>query len=231
MTDKYNYKVIHFDKQEIPNILIDHLPVDEISFADLGCGDGPWFQILLAKKIISPSKSVYAVDTNIARLDNIKKRFPWITTIACNADSIPEIEDKSIDWVFSTMVMEHIPDEVKYLLEIKRILNPRGRAYISTVFKHKRAWYFRKRNGESVLDTLHLREYTDMDSFRKLITDNCGMIILDLEKKPMKFPLMDPLIFLVGKYIHIGNRFLKFLRKVKVPIFGFYELHVIFKSN
>jgi 2-polyprenyl-3-methyl-5-hydroxy-6-metoxy-1,4-benzoquinol methylase len=69
------------------------------------------------------------------------------------------------------MVMEHVPDEDAYLAEIRRLLRPSGRAYVTTVFKTTWAWYFRKRDGESVLDTSHLREYTDLRAFRALVEE------------------------------------------------------------
>ena len=48
---------------------------------------------------------------------------------------LPAIPDGSLDAVVSTMVMEHVPDEQAYLVEIHRLLRPGGRAYVTTVFK------------------------------------------------------------------------------------------------
>ena len=112
---------------------------------------------------------MYAVDLEAARLARVSNRFPWIHTLVASADAVPDIPDTALDAVISTMVMEHVPDEHAYLAEIQRMLRPGGRAYVTTVFKKPWAWYFRKRDGESVLDTSHLREYTDLDQVRELV--------------------------------------------------------------
>jgi ubiquinone/menaquinone biosynthesis C-methylase UbiE len=108
-----------------------------------------------------------------------------------------EIPDASLDAVISTMVMEHVPDEGAYLGEIKRVLRPGGRAYVTTVFKKPWARYFRKRDGKSVLDTSHLREYTDVEAVRRLV-GAAGFHELALERRLLWFPLLDPLLFRLG---------------------------------
>lgn len=227
MAERYNSTALHFDKQGIPGILKRHLPSGPVSLADLGCGDGPWFNILYKRGNISAEKTVYAVDLEIERLKRVQNNFSWITVLPSAADDIPMIKSGSLDWVISTMVMEHVPEESKYLHEIARLLKPRGKAYITTVYKRKWAWYFRKRNGESVLDTSHLREYTDLEEFKLLVTKNCGLVIIELQINQMWFPLIDPILFRVGKYVRLNTTVLKLLRCFKIPIPGYYELHII----
>ena len=225
--NSYNQTAFHFDKSDLPPILLIHLQNQVISLADLGCGDGPWFDLLSRRKIISPIKPVFAVDLSRERLLRVKNRFPWITTINASVDDVPQIPSETIDWVFSTMVMEHIPNEEKYLSEIYRILNHTGNAYITTVFKRKWAWYFRKRDGTSVLDVNHLREYTDLAGFMNLVKLNGKFSILDLKLSPLWFPLMDPILFRLYKLKRLNNRLVNVLRKITIPILGYYELHVI----
>jgi SAM-dependent methyltransferase len=136
------------------------------------------------------------------------------------------IDDGCLDAVISTMVMEHVPDERAYLAEIGRILRPGGRAYMTTVFKKPWAWYFRKRDGESVLDTSHLREYTDVDSVRRLVTD-AGFSVVALERRLLWFPLLDPLLFRLGHRMSSKHTLLRVLRAPKVPIPGYYSLELV----
>jgi len=227
LNEKYNDTHRHFDKTKIPKILSNVLQPGSLSIADIGCGDGPWFYILTQEGHISPDEPVYAVDLEIDRLRRTQQRFPWITTVVSSADAIPDIKSESLDWVISTMVMEHVLDEVKYLKEISRLLKPQGKAYITTVYKRKWAWYFRKRNGESVLDRSHLREYTDFNHFCSLISEQAGFNILNLELKSLWFPVIDPLLFRLGSNLRLNNWILDMLRFVKIPILGYYELHVI----
>jgi ubiquinone/menaquinone biosynthesis C-methylase UbiE len=231
MNEKYNDTALHFDKLTLPGILKRFLQSGPVSIADLGCGDGPWFNLLFKNGYISDEKNVYAVDLEIDRLRRVQDNFPWIIVLASPADEIPMIKSGSLDWIISTMVMEHVPDEPKYLREIARLLNPLGKAYVSTVYKRKWAWYFRKRNGESALDTSHIREYTDLSKFKLLVTEKGGLVITELQISQMWFPLIDPILFRVGKYIRLNKIVIKLLRMVKVPIPGYYELHTILSKK
>ena len=101
-----------------------------------------------------------------------------------------------------------------------------GRAYVTTVFKKPWAWYFRRRDGESVLDTSHLREYTDLPAFRALVEES-GMRIVALERNRLWFPLLDPVLFRAGGQLRSRPRLLRVLRAVKVPIPGYFALEVV----
>ena len=226
MSERYTETAIHFDVERLPKLLAASLPVGPLALADLGSGDGPLFAALARDGVIAPSRPVYAVDLEAERLARVCERFPWIRTVVGSADSVPEIADGSLDAVISTMVMEHVPDESAYLAEIRRVLRPGGRAYVTTVFKRKWAWYFRKRDGESVLDTSHLREYTDLGAFRGLV-ESSGLRIVALERNRLWFPLLDPVLFRVGGRVRGRRRLLRALRIVKVPIPGYASLEVV----
>jgi ubiquinone/menaquinone biosynthesis C-methylase UbiE len=217
---------MHFDVERLPRLLACSLPAGPLALADLGCGDGPLFAALVREGLVAPSRPVYAVDLEADRLAKVSERFPWIHTLVASADAVPAIHDASLDAVISTMVMEHVPDERAYLAEILRVLRPEGRAYVTTVFKRTWAWYFRKRDGESVLDTSHLREYTDLAAFRALV-ESPGLRIVALERRRLWFPLFDPLLFRVGRRLRRRRGLLRALRAVRVPIPGYFSLEVV----
>lgn len=226
---EYTETALHFEAARLPRLLERHLPPGPLAFADLGCGDGPLFGALERGGFIGPERPVYAVDLAPARLARVAARFPWIETAVASADSAPAIANRALDFVCSTMVMEHVADEGAYLAEIRRVLRPGGRAYVTTVFKKPWAWYFRKRDGESVLDTSHLREYTDLDDFRSLV-GGTGFRVVALEQRLLWFPLADPLLFrLGGRFPKFAERrlLLRWLRAAKVPIPGYYSLALI----
>ena len=224
--EKYEERYIHFDFFELPKTLKTHLKPGPLSFVDLGCGDGPWFNLLHQCGYISESRPVYAVDLDDNRLKRIVARFPWISIIAGSAESVPTIPDQSVDFVISTMVMEHVFDEGKYLSEIRRILRIGGKAFITTVYKRKWAWFYRRRNGEFVLDTSHVREYTDLDVFKKIIT-NSGLEILDIKLVQLKFSMLKP-VFRIWKRSERSMNFgLRLLLWPKLPVPGYYELELV----
>jgi len=227
--ERYTQIALHFDAAALPSLLKRYLPPGPLAFADLGCGDGPLFAALERGGFISPDRPVHAVDLADARLARVRARFPWIQTIVASAESVPAIADEALDFVCSTMVLEHVPDEGAYLAEIGRVLRPGGRAYVTTVFKKPWAWYFRKRDGESVLDTSHLREYTDVEVVRSLI-GVAGLRELAIVCHLLWFPLLDPLLFRVGhRFAGLSARqtMLRALRALKVPIPGYYSLELI----
>lgn len=226
MSERYTETAIHFDIEELPTLLTRWLPAGPLVLADLGCGDGPLFAALSREGLIAASHPVYAVDLEAARLARVSDSFPWIRTLVASADAVPDIVDAGLDAVISTMVLEHVPDEHAYLAEIRRILRPGGRAYVTTVFKQPWAWYFRKRNGESVLDTSHLREYTDLDRVRELVA-NADLRILAMKRSRMWFPLLDPLLFRVGHRLRSHPKLLHTLRAAKVPIPGYQVLELV----
>jgi ubiquinone/menaquinone biosynthesis C-methylase UbiE len=225
VSERYTETAIHFDVERLPPLLRRALPSGPLALADLGCGDGPLFAALAATGLIDETRPVYAVDLEPTRLAHVSERFPWILTVVASAEHVPEIAEGSLDAVISTMVMEHVPDENAYLAEIRRILRTGGRAYVTTVFKKRWAWYFRKRDGESVLDTSHLREYTDLASFRALV-EAAGLRIVSLERRLLWFPLLDPLLFRLGGRLRSRPRARRLLRAAKVPIPGYYSLEV-----
>jgi ubiquinone/menaquinone biosynthesis C-methylase UbiE len=225
VSERYTETAIHFDVERLPSLLRRTLPSGPLALADLGCGDGPLFAALAHGGLIDETRPVYAVDLEPARLAHVAARFPWIRTVVGSADDVPEVADGSLDAVISTMVMEHVPDESAYLGEIHRVLRTGGRAYVTTVFKKRWAWYFRKRDGESVLDVSHLREYTDLATFRALV-EAADLRILALERRLLWFPLLDPLLFRLGGGLRSRPRARRVLRAVKVPIPGYYSLEL-----
>ncbi len=226
VSERYTETAIHFDVERLPSLLTRSLPPGPLALADLGCGDGPLFAALARDGVIDATRPVYAVDLEAARLARVAARFPWIHTVVASADAVPAIADEALDAVVSTMVMEHVPDERRYLAEIRRVLRPGGRAYVTTVFKEPWAWYFRKRDGESVLDTSHLREYTDLAVVRDLVVSS-GLTIVALECTRLWFPLLDPLLFRLGGGLARHPRMLRALRAIKVPIPGYYSLDLV----
>lgn len=226
----YSLTARHFDIQFLPKLLFENLPQGPLAFADFGCGDGPLFYILEKKGFISNAKPVYAVDLQQKRLDRIKSRFPSIIPLECSVESVPFIPDNTLDFLVSTMVMEHVEDENKYLDEIRRVLKPGGKAYITTVFKKTWAWYFRKRQGHSVLDVSHLREYTNLSEFKAiLMNDSRFTAIAALEITRLWFQLIDPILSWALREKEQSNfsRLHQILHFFKVPIPGYFILSVI----
>lgn len=222
----YTRRARHLDLAQLPPRLTKHLPAGPLAMADVGCGDGPLFAALERCGYISPAQPVYAVDLAPERLSRVADRFPYIMTIQASADHMAPIPDASLDAVIAMMVVEHVSDESRMLDEVRRTLKAGGLAFLTTVFKRKWAWYFRRRDGESVLDVSHLREYTDMGAFRSLLGVGRRFACLrELVLEPLWFPVVAPFLFLAAE--HVGARGLErlaALRFAKLPVPGYYSL-------
>lgn len=211
---------------EVPSLLLQFL--DQRSwntFLDLGCGDGALLGALSSEGIFS-GKTVYAVDlseTRIGLVKGINKDFICLLGDACDTG----VQAGSIDFLISTQVIEHVRDDAKMVKEMHRIVSPNGTVYLSTVFKKWYGWYFYRCNGKWTLDPTHLREYTRELQLLGLF-EQAGFEILKSQKSLDGRPLIDAVLRRIGASRNVyENRCLKLLRKVKIPIPGYYIWEIV----
>lgn len=108
--------------------IIRYLEVEKNDIvADLGAGNG-YFTIPMAKKTEWP---VYAVDIELRMLTLLKEvaekeSIENIHYIQSDLETI-QLEDRSVDKVMAAFVIHEVPDLVKALIEIKRILKSDGK--------------------------------------------------------------------------------------------------------
>lgn len=214
----------------IPELLKKYLINNNFNtFLDCGCGDGNLLNALYKNNILI-NKKVFAIDLSINRINLIQKIHPDITAKVDNAEEMSYIKNESIDFFVSTMVIEHVNDK-KMTANIYRVLKKDGIIYISTVFKKWYGWYFYKNNGRWVIDPTHLREYIKEGELLDLF-DRSKFVLLENKKTLEKFPIIDFYIkrLQVKDRNFYNNNFFRFLRRIKVPIFGYYNWELVFKK-
>ena len=108
-----------FAYKEIPNEYLRHKNVLE-----LGCGEG------YGMESVAPEANFYlAVDKKKPSHD----RFPANTSFQkCKLPQLTKIADQSFDTVICFQVIEHIKDDHRLLLEIRRVLRPGGYLLLTT---------------------------------------------------------------------------------------------------
>jgi 2-polyprenyl-3-methyl-5-hydroxy-6-metoxy-1,4-benzoquinol methylase len=219
-----------FYSDEVPPLLSECLTNGEWeSLADLGCGDGSLIYALNQRGYFQ-GKSVFAVDLSQNRIDRVNEQNSGVTCLVADACDTG-LGDSSIDLLLSTQVIEHVEDDGEMAKEMFRILSPGGTIYLSTVFKKRYAWYFYRCNGKWTLDPTHLREYTQDKQLVELL-ESGGFEIVANEKTLDGRPIIDSVLrrLRVGKYVY-RIPLMKLLRKVRVPIPGYYIWELVLQKK
>jgi ubiquinone/menaquinone biosynthesis C-methylase UbiE len=153
---------------------------------DIGCGTGIFLEI--AKKIY-PDVNLIGIDPDKQSLEIARNRLKRIEGkidfIGAFAESLP-LQDNSTDICFSTLMLHHVPDEIKLkaLKEMHRILKSGGKVVIAD-FGKSDSWLIRK---ILVLFFFEKLEYID-GNFRGSILkylEECGFRNISVVGK--KFP-------------------------------------------
>ena len=108
-------------------------PEDTSSWAmvEIGCGLGR-----MTHRFAERFKTVYAVDVSPEMLKQAAQQWPGLPNVEFilgHGSDLPGVADRSIDFVFSFIVLQHVPDPDivrSYIRETARVLKPGGKAYL-----------------------------------------------------------------------------------------------------
>lgn len=130
---------------------------------DLGCGDGA-LSYLLWKK----GAHVHGIDNSEIAIKYAKEKHKEFNTnchFAITDCSETQFDSNYFDCVICTDVIEHVPEPLKLLNEIKRVLKPNGYAVVSTPIRFT----------NKPLDRMHVAEWFQQefkDMVSQIFTDN-----------------------------------------------------------
>jgi SAM-dependent methyltransferase len=96
---------------------------------DVGCGEGLFAHMLFREPLET------GIDPNGHELERAERLGAYRELIKCPGDRIPK-PDGAYQTIFSNSVLEHIPDLDPVLIEMRRLLAPGGRMYV-TVPSHR----------------------------------------------------------------------------------------------
>ncbi len=110
-------------------------PQEGETVLDLGCGTGQ-LTFELANRV-APTGKVIAIDPDIERLKVAKTSkgsdINNVTFFEAKAEKLSEIDNQSIDLIYSNYVIHWIPDKNSMMKEAIRCLRPNGRFVIELV--------------------------------------------------------------------------------------------------
>jgi len=227
--EKYSQRK-QFYSNEVPPLLSECMEGNQwSSLVDLGCGDGSLLHALDQQGYLQ-AKSVYALDLSQDRLDRVKEMnrdFTCLVADACETN----FGDGSVDLLLSTQVIEHVGDDDEMVKEMHRILHPDGTVYLNTVFKKRYAWYFYRCNNKWTIDPTHLREYTQDDQLLSLLEADGFEIIANVKTLDSR-PIADAVFrrLRVSKYVY-KFPLMRLLRKIRVPIPGYYIWELVLRKK
>jgi len=228
--EKYS-QYVQFYTGDIPDRLRLWLnKVNWNNLLDLGCGDGALLFALKQAGLLE-NKSVYAADLSQQRIKLVRQISSEFNCQVATADNLSHLPDNSIDFLITTQVIEHVPDEGAMIKEINRVLAPGGTVYLTTVFKKWYGWYFYRCQGRWVLDPTHLREYTADEQLIKPLTDN-GFRVIENHKHLFWyscFHFFFRLIRLPRSWLH--SPWLNWLTVFKYPVLGYYNWELILQKD
>lgn len=109
---------------------------------DVGCGTG--FLTLGIAKIVGRKGKVFCVDISEQMLRKAKENlssagFSNVEFRVGDAENIP-LEDGFVDAVVGNMVLHHCPDPKSAIIEMVRVLKPKGRVVLADMEEHKEEW-------------------------------------------------------------------------------------------
>lgn len=228
----YSDYLFQYYATTIPDLLKKYLKKTIYkSLLDLGCGDGSMLYALRENGYFR-GKNIYGVDLSPKSIELVKKIDPKIHAFVDNVENLKNIKNTSIDFIISTMVIEHVDDK-KLLKTIDKVLKNKGVAYITTVFKKPYGWYYNRRNGKWVMDVTHLREYGKDEELINLINTK-KYSILESKKSLLWFPVADFItrrILIKNRKFFTENLFFNMIRKIQIPIIGYYAWEIVLEKN
>lgn len=166
-------KIWHGKKWEILNKQLTGFPK---KILDSGCASGHIAHLIKEK---FPDSEVFGVDIYSPAITYAKKIYPNIEFKVADAQELP-FKSNLFDVVLSSEVLEHVVDPKKTLLEIKRVLNPKGYAIVemdsgSVLFSI--VWYLWKKLGPgAVWRNSHLTHFNS-EILEKLIRNSGFKVI------------------------------------------------------
>lgn len=214
----------------IPSLLKKYLDSENYtSLLDCGCGDGSLLNSLNKFHYLD-NKKVFAIDLSQNRLELVKKINNQILTTLDNAEELQTINDDSLDFFISTQVIEHVDDK-KMINQIEKKVKKQGIIFITTIFKKWYGWYFYRNHNKWVIDPTHLREYTSDIQLLNLF-DKTKFRLLEQTKELLWFPISDFFIKRIGLKNRrlYENNLMKIVRKIKIPIPGYYNWKLVLKK-
>ncbi|TAF65993.1 MAG: class I SAM-dependent methyltransferase [Cytophagales bacterium] len=176
---------------------------------DVGCGNG-----YVLSKFAKEGAEVYGVDITDKAIELTTKRFDLLDLKGnfqvANAEQLP-FEDETFDCVTSMGVLHHVPDTIKAVSEVHRVLKKDGRLIVMFYHKNSIKYLFRfqllkllgKKNIQTSVNEVDGVGNPKGDVYTK---KELKLLLKDFKNIEMFAGLVEPYHFLPGKLTKIFPR-------------------------
>lgn len=204
---------------------------------DVGCGDGVMIYDLERQSLLKKNFNLTAIDILPDNIKLAKKRKLNANFLVADAEQLP-YKRGSFDFVYTWMVLEHVPSPRRMVLEIARVLKKNARCYIATVIRKKWAIYIYRKDGHFTLDPTHIHEFESKEELCNILKKN-GLKINLMQSKQCKYSLTELQLKLMlklgiikpsieNRQLFVNNQFLEFIKKnSQIPIPGFQIIEAV----
>lgn len=112
--------------------LTPHIPKEKgITVLDFGCGRG---DIMEEMRKINPDARYVGIDVSEAAVEDAQKKYPEFEFHVISDGGRFPLGDASVDFVFTSEVVEHVYDTENAFVELGRVLKPGGRVLLTTPY-------------------------------------------------------------------------------------------------
>ena len=131
---------------------------ENLKLLDIGCGEGHFTDVI--KKEFK-NFEVHGLDYSVSAIDFAHKTFPEINFVTANA-YYPPYQNEYFDIVVCNNLWEHVPDPLKMLRAMGRVLKPNGLLIISTPSRYRFSNLIKAAAGQEIafMSSYHVTEYT-----------------------------------------------------------------------
>jgi ubiquinone/menaquinone biosynthesis C-methylase UbiE len=131
---------------------------ENLKLLDIGCGEGHFTDVI---KKEFPNFEVHGLDYSVSAIDFAHKKFPDIKFVTANA-YYPPYQNEYFDIVVCNNLWEHVPDPLKMLRAMSRVLKPNGLVIISTPSRYRFSNLIKVMVGQEIafMSSYHVTEYS-----------------------------------------------------------------------
>ena len=174
---------------EYPRIFKDAVIGRTGTYVDVGAGDGGQIRSALDQGLLRSFTRIVAADISEERVARMRRLMPEIDAVVADAQALPFADD-TFDFIYSSQVIEHVPDDAAMAREMRRVLKPGGVAVVGSALRLPGAWYYYRCNGRWVLDPTHVREYESVQQYNGVF-EAAGLVVEAHEIEPIRYAMTD----------------------------------------